>query len=228
MMKGKLDIFPPTDWFLYVLQHWPWQQGPPEFRNKPKNQWSGCGGSPSGRADGSAVSSWPPAETGHQSVWLSYRQSCGPGHNTPHATFQGVYVSVSQQVLADMYMSFVFRVLQSGQLKGVNPVWLARARGSFQRAVTGIKSEIYNTDLTDPEACRILNDRIMRVRETLQLLALFSVLQQRQSVEWFILFNDPKPSVSDTTWWLRIHQSNVMFNVSSSFWLELSDTFLPS
>lgn len=93
------------------------------------------------------------------------------------------YVSVSRRVLADMYMSFVLRVLQSGQLKEVNPVWLARARGSFQRAVTDIKSEIYNTDLTDQEACRILNDRIMRVRKTLQLLALFSVLQQGQSVE---------------------------------------------
>lgn len=63
------------------------------------------------------------------------------------------------------YMSFVFRVLQSGQLKEVNPAWLVLARGSFQRAVTGIKSEIYNTDLTDQEACRILNDRIMRVRK---------------------------------------------------------------
>lgn len=54
----------------------------------------------------------------------------------------------------------------------MSPVWLNQARGSFQRAASGIKLDIGNTDLTDKEACRILNDRIMRVRRTLGLLAL--------------------------------------------------------
>lgn len=61
-------------------------------------------------------------------------------------------------------LMFDFFVLQSGQLKEVSPLWLSRARGSFQRASDGIKKAIINTDLNDKEACRILNDRIMRVR----------------------------------------------------------------
>ncbi|KAM9337153.1 transferrin receptor 1b [Symphorus nematophorus] len=56
---------------------------------------------------------------------------------------------------------------QSGQLKGVNPTWLARARGSFQRAAAGLNNDVLNTDLSDREACRIINDRIMRVEHTL-------------------------------------------------------------
>lgn len=52
---------------------------------------------------------------------------------------------------------------QSGELKDVGPSWLSRARGSFQRAAESISSAVQNTDLTDPEACRILNDRIMKV-----------------------------------------------------------------
>lgn len=48
--------------------------------------------------------------------------------------------------------------------KDVDPVWLGRARGSFNRAADGIGDAFANTDFTDPEACRILNDRIMRVR----------------------------------------------------------------
>uniref|UniRef100_A0A8C9ZBH7 Transferrin receptor 1b n=1 Tax=Sander lucioperca TaxID=283035 RepID=A0A8C9ZBH7_SANLU len=52
-------------------------------------------------------------------------------------------------------------------LKGVNSNWLNRARGSFQRAVMSIKTDIQNTDLSDKEACRILNDRIMSVEHSL-------------------------------------------------------------
>uniref|UniRef100_A0A8D0D6X8 Transferrin receptor 1b n=1 Tax=Sander lucioperca TaxID=283035 RepID=A0A8D0D6X8_SANLU len=53
------------------------------------------------------------------------------------------------------------------RLKGVNSNWLNRARGSFQRAVMSIKTDIQNTDLSDKEACRILNDRIMSVEHSL-------------------------------------------------------------
>ncbi|XP_044033027.1 transferrin receptor 1b isoform X2 [Siniperca chuatsi] len=56
---------------------------------------------------------------------------------------------------------------QSGQLKEVTPTWLNQARGSFQRAADSINSAIDNTDLNDKEACRILNDRIMRIEHTL-------------------------------------------------------------
>uniref|UniRef100_A0A3P9H4V5 Transferrin receptor protein 1 n=1 Tax=Oryzias latipes TaxID=8090 RepID=A0A3P9H4V5_ORYLA len=58
-------------------------------------------------------------------------------------------------------------LLQSGELKDVGPYWLSRARGSFQRAAESISSAVQNTDLTDPEACRILNDRIMKVEHCL-------------------------------------------------------------
>ncbi|XP_070784193.1 transferrin receptor 1b [Enoplosus armatus] len=56
---------------------------------------------------------------------------------------------------------------QSGQLKEVKPTWLNQACGSFQRAAKGINSAKVNTDSNDKEACRILNERIMRVEHTL-------------------------------------------------------------
>ncbi|XP_040921750.1 transferrin receptor 1b [Toxotes jaculatrix] len=61
----------------------------------------------------------------------------------------------------------ITQLLQSGQLKGVSPAWLSRARGSFQRAAEGISRDTVFTDLNDKEACRILNDRIMRVEHSL-------------------------------------------------------------
>lgn len=68
-------------------------------------------------------------------------------------------------------VSGVYRHIQqlsrSGQLKEVNPIWLVRARGSFTRAADGIKVAIKTTDLSDQEACRILNDRLMRVESSL-------------------------------------------------------------
>ncbi|XP_044194832.1 transferrin receptor 1b [Thunnus albacares] len=61
----------------------------------------------------------------------------------------------------------IIQLTQSGQLKGVDSNWLSRARGSFQRAASSISNAIVNTDINDQEACRILNDRIMRVEHTL-------------------------------------------------------------
>ncbi|XP_008394689.1 transferrin receptor 1b [Poecilia reticulata] len=61
----------------------------------------------------------------------------------------------------------VNQLTQSGQLKDVSPNWLNRARGSYKRAADAITSAIANTDLTDKESCRILNDRIMKVEHSL-------------------------------------------------------------
>ncbi|XP_068438186.1 transferrin receptor 1b [Clinocottus analis] len=61
----------------------------------------------------------------------------------------------------------VNRLLKSKQLEDVSANWLNRARGSFQRAARSINSDILNTDLSDAEACRILNDRIMSVEHNL-------------------------------------------------------------
>uniref|UniRef100_A0A1A8PMU5 Transferrin receptor (p90, CD71) n=2 Tax=Nothobranchius rachovii TaxID=451742 RepID=A0A1A8PMU5_9TELE len=61
----------------------------------------------------------------------------------------------------------VIQLSQSGQLKGVSPSWLNQARGSFQRAAGSIKLTIENTDSSDLEAWRILNDRIMSVEHSL-------------------------------------------------------------
>uniref|UniRef100_A0A669C7W2 Transferrin receptor 1b n=1 Tax=Oreochromis niloticus TaxID=8128 RepID=A0A669C7W2_ORENI len=47
------------------------------------------------------------------------------------------------------------------------PSWLNRARGSFQRAASNLYNDIANTNLDDKEACRILNDRIMKVEHSL-------------------------------------------------------------
>uniref|UniRef100_A0A1A8GA85 Transferrin receptor (p90, CD71) n=1 Tax=Nothobranchius korthausae TaxID=1143690 RepID=A0A1A8GA85_9TELE len=61
----------------------------------------------------------------------------------------------------------VIQLSQSGQLKGVSHSWLNQARGSFQRAAESIKVAIKRTDVSDPEVCRILNDRIMSVEHSL-------------------------------------------------------------
>ncbi|KAF1373226.1 hypothetical protein PFLUV_G00258180 [Perca fluviatilis] len=78
----------------------------------------------------------------------------------------GRYSSVLTKAVVRVYKR-VNQLSQSGQLKGVNPNWLNRARGSFQRAAASIKTDIQNTDLNDQEACRILNDRIMSVEHSL-------------------------------------------------------------
>lgn len=56
---------------------------------------------------------------------------------------------------------------QSGELKGVSPNWLNEARGSFQRAAGRLRDAIQNTDSSDQEACRLLNDRLMKVEHSL-------------------------------------------------------------
>ncbi|TKS87474.1 Transferrin receptor protein 1 [Collichthys lucidus] len=56
---------------------------------------------------------------------------------------------------------------RSGELKEVSPIWLGRARGAFQRGIDSINKDIGNTELTDKEAFRLLNDRIMRVEHAL-------------------------------------------------------------
>ncbi|PWA17976.1 hypothetical protein CCH79_00003985 [Gambusia affinis] len=65
----------------------------------------------------------------------------------------------------------VVHVVQAGavssQLTDVSPNWLNRARGSYKRAADAIAGAIANTDLTDKESCRILNDRIMKVEHSL-------------------------------------------------------------
>ncbi|KAM6900582.1 transferrin receptor 1b [Xenentodon cancila] len=56
--------------------------------------------------------------------------------------------------------------LTTGQ-KDVDHTWLSSALGSFGRSAANINNAIINTDLSDPEACRILNNRIMRVEHCL-------------------------------------------------------------
>lgn len=61
----------------------------------------------------------------------------------------------------------ISQLSKSGELKEVNSNWLSSARGSFQRAANSIKNDIIGTDLNNEEACRILNDRIMRIEHCL-------------------------------------------------------------
>ncbi|CAN9506468.1 unnamed protein product [Ophioblennius macclurei] len=55
----------------------------------------------------------------------------------------------------------------SGRLEGVSPQWLNRARGSFNRAADDIQRSFAETDLTDKEACREINNKLMMIEETL-------------------------------------------------------------
>ena len=43
--------------------------------------------------------------------------------------------------------------------------WLMTASGSYNRASRSLQTVISNSDLEDIEMCRIINDRIMRVRK---------------------------------------------------------------
>lgn len=77
-------------------------------------------------------------------------------------------------------------VLQSGQLKGVSADWLIQADSAFQRAARGINTDIERTDLDSKSACRILNDRLMKVRRQLWLLNVH--IKEKFPVMWTISF----------------------------------------
>ncbi|KAI3354879.1 hypothetical protein L3Q82_004677 [Scortum barcoo] len=76
------------------------------------------------------------------------------------------YSSVITEAVSQVYKR-INQLLKSGELKDLNPNWLSRARGSFQRAADSIKIAAANMDSNDKEACRILNDRIMRIEHAL-------------------------------------------------------------
>ncbi|XP_034070028.1 transferrin receptor 1b [Gymnodraco acuticeps] len=87
-----------------------------------------------------------------------------------HVLYPSLDVSQYSSVITKAVVRVYKRINQlsrTGQLKEVNPKWLNRARGSFQRAASSITNDIANTDISDKEACRILNDRIMTVEHTL-------------------------------------------------------------
>uniref|UniRef100_A0AAQ4Q2A3 Transferrin receptor 1b n=1 Tax=Gasterosteus aculeatus aculeatus TaxID=481459 RepID=A0AAQ4Q2A3_GASAC len=73
------------------------------------------------------------------------------------------YNGVLTKAVAQIYK----RINQLLKLKGLNPTWLNRARGAFQRATISINNDIRNSNLDDKEACRILNGRIMSVEHAL-------------------------------------------------------------
>ncbi|KAG8136350.1 putative Transferrin receptor protein [Naja naja] len=48
------------------------------------------------------------------------------------------------------------------QKRGLDIHWLFQARGDFSRATTALAQDVKNTDLTDRDASRLLNDRLMK------------------------------------------------------------------
>lgn len=60
-----------------------------------------------------------------------------------------------------------FAAFQSGMLKDVDVGWLNQALGSCMRAAMSIATTMATTDLSNNEACRTLNNRIMRVTHEL-------------------------------------------------------------
>ncbi|KPP71896.1 transferrin receptor protein 1-like [Scleropages formosus] len=68
------------------------------------------------------------------------------------------------------YVSQINRLVSqqsSSSLKNLNMQWLMSAYGSFSRASSDLLDNIQNSDLTDVEMCRNINDRIMRVEHNL-------------------------------------------------------------
>ncbi|XP_036410856.1 transferrin receptor 1b [Megalops cyprinoides] len=58
----------------------------------------------------------------------------------------------------------VYQLKQSGTLpENLTAQWLIMASGSYSRATSNLLTRIENSDLTDVEMCRIINDRLMRV-----------------------------------------------------------------
>ncbi|XP_073686974.1 transferrin receptor 1b [Garra rufa] len=49
------------------------------------------------------------------------------------------------------------------KIESLSTLWLNEARGSYSRAADALKNDIGNTDLNDMEACRVINNRIMKV-----------------------------------------------------------------
>ncbi|KAF7660206.1 hypothetical protein LDENG_00286070 [Lucifuga dentata] len=76
------------------------------------------------------------------------------------------YGSILTKAVVQVY-GRLLSLTKSGELKDVDPNWLSRARGSFQRAASSIKTAIARADVNDKDACRILNDRIMAVEHNL-------------------------------------------------------------
>ncbi|XP_061093887.1 transferrin receptor protein 1-like [Conger conger] len=66
----------------------------------------------------------------------------------------------------------VYQLKQSGgvsgtQMEALSVEWLKSAVGSYSRAATDLAVDIQNSDLSDVEMCRTINDRIMRVEANL-------------------------------------------------------------
>uniref|UniRef100_A0A8C6XAJ5 Transferrin receptor protein 1 n=1 Tax=Naja naja TaxID=35670 RepID=A0A8C6XAJ5_NAJNA len=62
--------------------------------------------------------------------------------------------------------NFIMRLLpyqREMKKRGLDIHWLFQARGDFSRATTALAQDVKNTDLTDRDASRLLNDRLMKV-----------------------------------------------------------------
>ncbi|KAM9332227.1 transferrin receptor 1b isoform 2-T4 [Pholidichthys leucotaenia] len=75
------------------------------------------------------------------------------------------YNGVITKAVVPVYR-LVRRLSNSGQLS-VDPNWLNRARGAFRRAADDLSITIANTNVDDKEACRIINNKLMRVEHNL-------------------------------------------------------------
>ncbi|KAM6953380.1 transferrin receptor 1b [Aplochiton taeniatus] len=78
---------------------------------------------------------------------------------------QGYASSVFQAVVK--VNRHVDQLSRAGALRGVTTQWLSSALGSFRSAARAFNSDVANTDLSNPQACRALNDRIMAVEHHL-------------------------------------------------------------
>ncbi|XP_057680836.1 transferrin receptor 1b [Corythoichthys intestinalis] len=76
------------------------------------------------------------------------------------------YLEVVPVAISSLYIH-VQRLVQEGQLKGVDPRWLSNAHGSFMRATTNLKKAIMNTDMTEDRGARFINEKLMTVERNL-------------------------------------------------------------
>ncbi|XP_077410019.1 transferrin receptor 1b [Vanacampus margaritifer] len=87
-------------------------------------------------------------------------------HNHLLSLDVGMYRKVLAKAVNLLYAR-VKKLVQSGELKGVDPKWLSSAFGSFMRAMASLNTAIMNTDMTEERGLRRVNDKLMSVERNL-------------------------------------------------------------
>ncbi|KAL0156575.1 hypothetical protein M9458_047821, partial [Cirrhinus mrigala] len=98
------------------------------------------------------------------------------------------------------------------KIDSLSTQWLNSARGSYSRAAASLNIDIQNTDLNDLEMCRIINNRIMKVKMMHNFLSPYVSL--RDVPFRHIFFGSGRQTTTDLEKYLGdMPESNAGFNI---------------